>query len=132
MASYQEVTLSAKFSDVSTFATLVNEFKCDAYNPGAGTYRAMVFECRADTGGTTIDLGAFTTVTQMLIKNKDSTNYVTVTFRTTGGGGNDQVLNLPAGSFVATGSLITLASDLVVTANSSDVNLLVCLVGTMT
>lgn len=132
MASYQEVTIRAKFSDDSAFATLVADFAPAAYSPGAGTYRAMVFECRADTGGTTIDLGSFTTVTQILIKNKDASNYVDCVFRTTGGGSNDMSLRVPAGSFIATGTTITIANDLVVTANTADVNLLVCIIGTMT
>jgi hypothetical protein len=132
MAGYQEVTLKAKFSDSSSLLPAVAEFNPDAYNPGAGTYRVMVLEIRADSAGTTIGLGAFTTVTQILIKNKDATNYTTATFRTTGGGANDQVLNIPVGSFVATGSLITVASDLVLTGNGADTNCLVCIIGTMT
>lgn len=130
MAAYQEITVSAKFSSSSSLLP-ADEFKPDAYNPGAGTYRVATYnDISAATGGTTIDLGAFTTVTQIIIKNTDATNYVEATFRTTGGAANNQVLRIPAGSFAATGSAITVASDLVLTANTSAVVCDVCIVGT--
>jgi hypothetical protein len=129
MAAYQEVTLQAKFSESSSLSPS-KDFKPDVYNPGAGTYRYAIFDVLAATGGTTVDLGSFTTVTQILVKNKDSSNYVTATFRTTGGGSNDQVLRAVAGSFIATGSVVTVANDLVLTANTAAVACEVCIIGT--
>lgn len=129
MAAYQEVTLQAKFSDSSSLSPS-KDYKPDAYNPGAGTYRYEIRDVSAATAGTTVELGMYSTVTNILIKNKDASNYVQATFRTTGGGSNDQVLRATAGSVIATGSAITVASDLVLTANTSAVACEVCIIGT--
>ena len=129
MASYQKVTVSAKFADVSSFSPS-KDYAPDAYDPGAGTYRYEIRDISAATGGTTVELGMYTTVTQIIVKNKDTANYVEATFRTTGGAANNQVLRVPAGSFCASGSAVTVASDLVLTANTAAVACEVCIVGT--
>ena len=64
------------------------------------------------------------------MKNRDATNYVEATFRTTGGAANNQVLRATAGQIIMTGSAITLASDLVLTANVAAVACDVCIIGT--
>lgn len=119
MANYQKIQVSAKFSEVSSFSPS-KDWEPDAYNPGSGTYRYEMREVTAAiSSGTAIDLGSYTTVNNVIVKNKDTTNYVSATFRTTGGGSNDQVLRIPAGGFVALGSALTIASDVTLTANTA-------------
>lgn len=129
MSSYKKVSVSAKFSDVSSFSPS-RDFAPDDYNPGSGTYRHEVRDVLAATGGTTIDLGMYTTVTQIIVKNKDTANYVEGTFRTTGGGSNNQVLRADAGGFFASGTAVTVANDLVLTANTAAVACELVIIGT--
>lgn len=118
MAAYQKISVSAKFSEVSTFSPS-KDWEPDAYNPGSGTYRYEMREVSAATGGTTVDLGMYTTINNIIVKNKDTTNRVDGTFRTTGGSSNNQVLSAPAGGIFATGSRVTVANDLVLTADTA-------------
>jgi hypothetical protein len=129
MSDYIQVTVEAKFSESTSFSQpkLATDF--DAYESGAGTFLYEVRKVSAATGGTTIDLAAYASISNILIKNKDGTNYVEATFRTTGGGSNDQVLRCPAGSIVMTGSAVTVANDLVLTAHSAAVACEVCIIG---
>ena len=129
MAAYHKLSVLAKFSDVSSFSPS-RDYAPDDQSVGSGTYRYEIRDVLAATTGTTIALGAYTTVTQIVIKNKDASNYVEATFRTTGGAANNQVLRIPAGGFVACGSAITVASDLVLTANTAAVPCDVLIVGT--
>lgn len=131
MAAYQEVTVKARFSDSSAFSPVLpgGLFEPTAYNPGSGTYRYEVRIVTAATGGTTIELGMYTTVTNIIVVNLDATNYVEATFRTSGGGGNNQVLRAVAGMPIMTG-LVTVANDLVLTANTAAVKCAVLITGT--
>lgn len=131
MASYMRTTFRVEFSDASTYSPLIGDFAPAAYEPGSGTYRWLIHDVKAATGGVTIDLGQFTTVTNILIKNKDSSNYVSATFRTPGGGSNDQVLKVLPGQLIATGT-VTVANDLVLTANTAAVACYICIIGTIT
>jgi hypothetical protein len=130
MSDYLQVTVSVKVSESSSFASPKAQTTFDAYEPGAGTYPYEVRKVSAATGGTTIDLGMYTTVNNIIVKNKDTTNYVEATFRTTGGAANNQVLRATAGALLMTGSAITVASDLVLTANTAAVMCEVCIFGT--
>lgn len=129
MATYTETTLVARFSDDSTFTTS-RDFRPSAYNPGSGTWRYEIRDVLALTAGTTIELGMYTDIRNIIIKNKDASNYVQATFRTTGGGSNNQVLRVLAGNIIALGGAITLANDLILTANTADVACDVCVIGT--
>src|SRR3990167_5061000 len=116
MAAYKEITVKARFSSAANYDPEV-PYEPTVYDTGSGTYKYEIRYVSAATAGTTIELGMYATVTNILLKNKDATNYVELTFRTTGGGANNQVLRVPAGSFAATGSAVTVANDLVLTAN---------------
>lgn len=120
MASYAKIQASMKTSDVATFSPVVGETPEMSYEPASGTYYMSTFEVSAATGGTTVDLGHYTSVKNIIVLNKDTTNRVDGTFRTTGGSSNNQVLSADArGGMFMTGSRITVASDLVLTADTA-------------
>lgn len=74
----------------------------------------------ATTGGLTLDLGMYaTSIANIIVHCRDSTNYVDGTFRTTANGSNDNILRAVAGGFFATGGPVTVANDLVLTANGA-------------
>jgi hypothetical protein len=68
-------------------------------------------------------------VSKLFINNSDSTNFVTVVYRTGGGGAVDQTIAIPAGEFVVLTD-ITAASNLVMTADTASVNCAVLAFGT--
>jgi len=88
-------------------------------------------EFLAATGGTTIDLSPFGTVTQVIIRNRDTTNYVDVTYRTAAGGATDQNNRVYDHTPVTLGHGVTVASDLVFTANTADCECVVTVFGTV-
>lgn len=119
MSDYAKIEAKLTVSEASGYSPVKGESRFDPYESGASTLKHMVVQTNAATAGTTIDLAPFTSIANVLIKNKDATNYVQATFRTTGGGANDQILRIPAGAIVMLGSAITIASDLVLTANTA-------------
>jgi hypothetical protein len=119
MSDYAKIELKLTVSEASGYSPIQGETRFDPYESGAATLKWHIVQLSAATGGTTLDLAPYTTVYNILIKNKDATNYVQATFRTTGGGSNDQVLRCLAGQVLALGSAITVASDLVLAANSA-------------
>ena len=130
MATYQRTVVQVKLADSSDFTDSPKDFLPDNYEPATATFRHEIREVTAVTGGTTIELGMYTTVTNIIVKNRDATNYVEATFRTTGGGANSQVLRAAAGQIIATGTAITLTNDLILTANTASVACDVCIIGT--
>ena len=119
MSDSVRIRMSLEAAENESFSPKKLESNFDAYAPTAGTYRYEVRKVSAATGGTTVDLGMYTTVLNIIVKNKDTTNRVDGTFRTTGGSSNNQVLSAPAGGMFATGSRVTVANDLVLTADTA-------------
>lgn len=75
---------------------------------------------QATTGGITIDLGLFSAIDELFVKNLDATNYVAAVWRTGDGSTNDQSKRIPAGRvLLLPGTDFTLASDLTLTANGA-------------
>lgn len=130
MSDYVRIKASLEAAEVESYSPKKLETAFDAYEPAAGTYRYEVRKVSAATGGTTVDLGMYTTVLNIIVKNKDITNRVDAKFRTTGGGSNDQVLSAPAGGIIATGSRVTIANDLVLTADTAACECEVAILGT--
>ena len=120
MAEYVKMSFEAIVAENSSYSPVKIRTEWSPYAPSASN---QVYEVRrvsaATTPGTTVDLGAYTNVTNIVVLNTDSTNYVDATFRTNGGGSNDQVLRAVAGDFVKTGGGIGEAADLVLIANTA-------------
>ena len=77
---YSEPYLSPKLADYTS-------------TPDEGYY----WRIQADTGGTTIDTGMFASIDYMVIKNLDTTNFVTAQFDTAGNANTDVIV--AAGKF---------------------------------
>ena len=92
-------------------------------------YKKM--EILAATGGTTVDLSEFGAIDKIIVSNRDATNYVEGTFRNTSNGSNDNILRAEAGESFDTGGAITVANDIVLTANSAAVECILEVYGTV-
>ena len=87
------------------------------------------------TGGKTIELGQFTTVKDVLVVNMDPTNFLDATFRNTANGANDNIVRVeaaydtshPTWRFLGA---MTPANDLVLAADTADVNAWIYVFGT--
>jgi len=86
----------------------------------------LMYEVQADTGGVTVELGLFATVDKVLIVNEDTTNYVVATWTNNATANSQRIL---AGEFLGFGGL-TIANDLVLTANTAAVQCRVIVTGT--
>lgn len=104
------VSRNSDYSDPYLTDTLTETFTCTRYRKG---------EVNAATGGTTVDLGEFDSVTKVVITNRDDTNFVEVVSRNTSGGASDMTIRVGPGTTETLGTAITPASDLVLTADSA-------------
>lgn len=132
MSDYVRIRASMEAAEAASFSPKKLETAFDAYESGASTLFYEVRKIKAATGGTTVELGMYTTITNIIVKNKDATNRVDATFRTTGGGANNQVLSAIAGMPLMLGGRITVASDLVLTADTAACECEVAILGTIT
>lgn len=92
--------------------------------------RHKILEILAVTGGLTIDLAEFGTITDIEIVNRDGTNFVDTTHRNTPGGATDQNTRINAGQSVKLGP-VTPGNDLVLTADTADCECIVEIYGTV-
>jgi hypothetical protein len=74
------------------------------------------YQTQVLTGGTTIECGTFSTITQILVRNKDATNYVLAAW-TSNAVANQQ--RIGPGQTLVIPTLATVANDLVLTANTA-------------
>lgn len=82
------------------------------------------------SSGTAVDLGMYTSVGKIIVKNLDASNYVTGTFRNGDTGAQDILLRaLADGGTFDTGGNITVASDLTLIANGAACECLVFIFG---
>jgi hypothetical protein len=119
MSDYIKFSIDAVHAKNADYNPVKLQTEIDDYKLAAGTYKSNYSTVSAVTSsGTTIDLGIYTTVSNVIVKNTDPTNSVAATFRTSGGSSNDQVLTIAPGDFIKTGPL-TVASDLKLTATGA-------------
>jgi hypothetical protein len=78
----------------------------------------LTMKVDAETGGTTVETGMFTTITFVAVKNLDTTNFVDATFRTTGNGATSNIVEIDPGGFLMVSDL-TPANDLTLTADTA-------------
>ncbi len=82
-----------------------------------------------DTSATSVVTSQFSALTLVVVHNTDSTNYVTLTFRSAGNAGVDNIVRIAAGeTFVA--SDVTAAANLSLAANTLPVSVRVSVLGT--
>jgi len=128
MSDYAKIEIKFTYSKNSDYSDPEQEITFAEFETTPDEYEVKVVE--ADTGGTTVELGNFATIEAIIVQNLDPTNYVDATWRTTGGSTNDQVIQVSAGdSLVLPCDDITIASDLVLTANSAACRCRVAIIG---
>lgn len=127
--SYAKISVEALISDSSGYVPADVKSDFADYEPGSATYKGGSLTVSAATGGTTVDLGSFglTTILNVIVKNNDGTNYVAAAATTPTG---SATLRCTAGNFVAFGGTLTVASDLVLTANTAACQCEVFVIGT--
>jgi hypothetical protein len=116
MAEYAKCSVDFLFSAFSDYRTTkidtsdIDDFTITPNN-------ALRYSVLAKTTGTTLVLTNWSTVTFVLFKNKDTTNYVTVTWTDPGSTANSQ--RVAAGGFLVLPS-ISVAANIVMTANTAN------------
>jgi hypothetical protein len=83
----------------------------------------------ATTPGNSIDTTSFTTVTMVVVHNRDTTNFVTATWRSAANGATDNKVKIPAGGVFATEDL-TKANGITFVADTATCSLDVWVFGT--
>ena len=113
-----EISRSSNYSDpIEGPTTITEEYQVTRYKKQ---------EYLAATGGTTVDLSEFGTIQDLVIYNRDSTNYVDTTHRTgtTAGTAQAQSARIDASKAVSLGD-VTPGNDLILTANSADCEVII-------
>lgn len=129
MADFATLEILGKCSAYSTMTPAQTVFDPASYAllstaSTAGEY--IHTQVQADTGGTSVALTHIGTMTLLVVKNLDVTNYVTATFGSVANGSNN-ILRIAAGGFLVTTDI---DSNLTLAANSAACNCEVFVVGT--
>jgi len=128
MTDYAKVSarfLYSKNSDYSEPTIDTNNLTSPtALTPDEWEYR----EIQADTGGNTVDLGHFASVTAICVWNLDATNFVDVQFSSDT---DANTVKVNALGFIALSNIdVTVADDLILTADTAACECLVAICGT--
>lgn len=120
MTDYAKLSVSLKYSQNDDYTDEDWKTNFDDYEqtPDEGETRKVE---ALTGGGTTVNTAHLASATTLVIKNLDTTNYVTATYYTTGGGGGGgtaQTSQIQAGAFLVIPDYIT-TSNLVLVANGA-------------
>lgn len=115
MTDYCKLRVSAVYSQNSDYSSPLVNLPIADYIPTTAVKNlaTMVY---AATGGTTVELGNFNSTLLTVVKNMDTTNYVTVTRTFAAATQTDRIV--PGGIFVTT-TPFTISGDLILTANTA-------------
>lgn len=130
MADFSSLSLVVKYGEVSDYSdgVLSRSFTKTSTTP-TKVQQYLVSAALVGDGGTTLDLSSFATVQALVLKNKDATNFVTATYRSSAGAATDQKQKLLAGQYVVLTD-ITIASDLLLVADTAALDCEVLVIGT--
>lgn len=113
MTDYAKIQVSYVYSANSDYSSPIQSRLFESeYTPS----EVLTSRVSAATGGTTVELGSFTTPTVAIVKNTDATNYVTVTYTNAASSAQSVVL-LAGETSVLTD--VKASADLVLTANTA-------------
>ena len=130
MADYAKISVKGVYSKNSDYSFPKAMFAPDANTLTPDEY--MHLEIEADTGGTTVTTSTLASATMVMVKNNDTTNYVTATFKSAGNGGaggTNNIIRIAAGGFIAVTDF-TVAGNLALAANSAACECEVFIIGT--
>lgn len=128
MADYAKLEIRGIYSKNSDYSSPKSDFNPANYEVTPDEY----FHCeiQADTsGGTTITTSILASATLLVVKNNDTTNYVTATFDSAGNSSVDNLIRIAPGGILATTDF-TVAQNLKLVANSAACECEVFIVGT--
>ena len=128
MADYAKLEIRGIYSKNSDYSSPKSDFNPANYEVTPDEY----FHCeiQADTsGGTTITTSILASATLLVVKNNDTTNYVTATFDSAGNTSVDNLIRIAPGGILATTDF-TVAQNLKLVANSAACECEVFIVGT--
>ena len=127
MADYAKISVKSVYSKNSDYSFPKAMFAPDANTLTPDEY--MHLEIQADTGGTTVTTSTLSSATMVMVKNNDTTNYVTATFRSAGNSSTNNIIRIAAGGFIAVTDF-TVANNLALAANSAACECEVFIIGT--
>ena len=128
MADYAKLEIRGIYSKNSDYSSPKSDFNPANYEVTPDEY--FHFEIQADTsGGTTITTSILASATLLVVKNNDTTNYVTATFDSAGNSSVDNLIRIAPGGILATTDF-TVAQNLKLVANSAACECEVFIVGT--
>jgi len=128
MADKAKAELKITYSENTNFTDPQWITNWDNYevDPDEGETRTV----QADTGGgSTVTTSQYSAVTLLAVKNTDTSNLATATFRTAGNSTTDNIIQIPAGGLLVI-SDYTPANNLVLVATGAAVTCKVAVVGT--
>jgi hypothetical protein len=129
MADYSRAEVTVSYGATSALQTPDLEKTFTSVPTSPTKFKFLKFSA-ATGGGTTVDLGEFTTIQELYFYNSDSSNYVTGTYREDGdSGAADRTFKCVAGQWLKLVQLVP-GNDLVCVANSSACVCEVLVIGT--
>ena len=117
MADYAKISVKGVYSKNSDYSFPKAMFAPDANTLTPDEY--MHLEIEADTGGTTVTTSTLASATMVMVKNNDTTNYVTATFRSAGNSSTPNIIRIAAGGFLVVTDF-TVANNLALTGPDSE------------
>lgn len=132
MADYSKLKVSAVYSENSDYSDPRLQTSLEAYTSTTATHYMQLMQTVGTAAAETLTLDNFTTIEYVIVKNKDATNYVTVTISDSAGlGTTDTVVRVAAGRLLVTPD-VTGGSGKTITlqANTAACDVEVIVVGT--
>ena len=128
MADYSKLNVSVTYSENSDYSAPKLKTRLDPFESTSSTHYEVQYR-EVGTSAETLELGGFTTIEYLVVKNKDATNYVTATFDSAGNSTVDNILRVAAGKILVLTD-VTPGSDLILQANTAACDCEVVIVGT--
>jgi hypothetical protein len=128
LADYAKLALALTYSENSDYSSPKLKTSLDNWTSTTATHYEVQYR-EIGTSSETIELGGFTTIECLVLKNKDSTNYVTATFDSAGNSSVDNILRVGAGKILVLTD-VTPGSDLLLQANTAACDVEIIIVGT--
>lgn len=127
MAKYARFRSLVELSDTSDYADDSTVELTDTWTPDEWV-RDTLFETTS-TSATTYTTSHLSTLSKVAIYNTDSTNFVTITFRTGANSSTDNKIALAAGKYIELTD-VTASGNLIFTADTAAVIVRITLIGT--
>jgi hypothetical protein len=120
MTDYAKVSLGYTYSENSDYSNPRTKPLIAPYESTTATrYEAQL--TNIGTSQETLETGGFTTIECLILKNCDTTNYVTATFRSAGNGSTDNVIRVGPGKLLVLTD-VTPSGDFKLQANTAAVD----------